>query len=60
MSYTLIVAEVRRGVFEERNLDSLGLGALLGAQSVLVVPDGAYEIADAQRLLRWQEEEDPR
>lgn len=46
MSYTLIVGEVRRGVFEERNLDSLGLGALLGAQSVLVVPDGAYEIAD--------------
>ena len=46
MSYTLIVAEVRRGVFEERNLDSLGLGALLGGQSVLLVPDGAYEVAD--------------
>ncbi|HOD76086.1 MAG TPA: electron transfer flavoprotein subunit alpha/FixB family protein [Syntrophorhabdaceae bacterium] len=46
MSYTLIVAEVRRGVFEERNLDSLGLGALLGAQSVLLVPDGAYQVPD--------------
>lgn len=46
MSYTLIVAEVRRGVFEERNLDSLGLGALLGAQSVLLIPDGAYEVPD--------------
>ncbi len=46
MGYTLIVAEVRRGVFEERNLDSLGLGALLGGQSVLLVPDGAYEVAD--------------
>lgn len=46
MSYTLIVAEVRRGVFEERNLDSLGLGTLLGGESVLLVPDGAYEAAD--------------
>lgn len=46
MSYTLIVAEVRRGVFEERNLDSLGLGALLGTQTVLLAPDGAYEPGD--------------
>jgi len=44
MSYTLIVSEVRRGVFEERNLDSIGLGALLGKETVLLAPDGAYEI----------------
>lgn len=46
MSYALIVAEVRRGVFEERNLDSVGLAALLGKEAVLVVPDGAYEIGE--------------
>jgi electron transfer flavoprotein alpha subunit len=46
MSYALIVAEVRRGVFEERNLDSIGLGALLGTQAVLLVPDGAYEAGE--------------
>ena len=44
MSYALIVAEVRRGVFEERNLDSIGLANLLGKDAVIVVPDGAYEI----------------
>jgi electron transfer flavoprotein alpha subunit len=44
MSYALIVAEVRRGIFEERNLDSIGLAALLGKDSTLLVPEGAYEI----------------
>lgn len=42
MSYTLIMAEVRRGVFEERNLDSIGIGTLLGGETVLVMPDGPY------------------
>ncbi|OPY72414.1 MAG: Electron transfer flavoprotein subunit alpha [Syntrophorhabdus sp. PtaU1.Bin002] len=42
MSYALVVAEVRRGVFEERNLDSFGLSSLLGKEIVLVVPDGPY------------------
>jgi len=46
MSYTLIVAEVRRGVFEERNLDSIGISVLLGKEAVLVVPDGAYEMGE--------------
>ena len=32
MSYLLVVAEVRRGVFEERNLDSIGLGSGGGSQ----------------------------
>jgi electron transfer flavoprotein alpha subunit len=42
MSYALIVAEVRRGVFEERNLDSLGICALLEKETVLLLPDKAY------------------
>jgi electron transfer flavoprotein alpha subunit len=44
MSYTLVVAEVRRGVFEERNLDSIGIAALLQKDIVLLVPDVAYEM----------------
>lgn len=42
MSYALIIAEVRRGVFEERNLDTLGLCALLGKETVLLIPDAQY------------------
>ena len=38
MSYTLIISEVRRGQFEERNLDSIGLGVLLEKDSVLLIP----------------------
>jgi len=41
MSYTLVVAEVRRGVFEERNMDSFGISTLLGKDIYLVVPDGS-------------------
>ncbi len=40
MSYALIVAEVRRGTFEERNLDSIGLAAALGKDAALLVPEG--------------------
>jgi electron transfer flavoprotein alpha subunit len=46
MSYTLIVAEVRRGVFEERNLDSIGFATLLQKNAVLLMPDGSYEIKE--------------
>jgi electron transfer flavoprotein alpha subunit len=42
MSYALVVAEVRRGVFEERNLDAIGLCALMGKDISLLVADGAY------------------
>ncbi len=42
MSYALVVGEVRRGVFEERNLDSFGLCSLLGKEAVIVIPDGPY------------------
>lgn len=43
MSYSLVVAEVRRGVFEERNLDSIGLSALCGKDTILLIPEGDYE-----------------
>jgi electron transfer flavoprotein alpha subunit len=39
MSYILVVAEVRRGLFEERNLDTIGLGRLLQKPVSLLVPD---------------------
>jgi electron transfer flavoprotein alpha subunit len=44
MSFTLVVAEARRGVFEERNLDTIGLANLLNRDTVLLVPDGDYDI----------------
>lgn len=44
MSYALAVAEVRRGVFEERNLDAIGLCTLLGKESVLLLPEGDYAV----------------
>jgi electron transfer flavoprotein alpha subunit len=40
MSHALIIAETRKGVFEERNLDSLGLANLLQKESILLIPDG--------------------
>jgi len=43
MSYALVVAEVRRGICEERNLDSIGLCTLLGKDAVLLIPEGNYE-----------------
>ncbi len=42
MSYSLIVAEVRKGQFEERNLDSIGFCRLLAKETVLLVPVGPY------------------
>jgi electron transfer flavoprotein alpha subunit len=44
MSYTLIISEVRRGLFEERNLDSIGLGVLLEKDSFLFIPEGEYAV----------------
>ncbi len=46
MSYALIIAEVRRGVFEERNIDSAGIAALLGSQTVVMVPEGGYQVPE--------------
>lgn len=44
MSYALIIAEVRRGVFEERNLDAIGFANLLGKDSHIIIPDGSYSL----------------
>jgi electron transfer flavoprotein alpha subunit len=46
MSYILIVSEVRHGLFEERNLDSIGLSNLLEKDSSLLIPDGNYIVND--------------
>lgn len=43
MSYTLIVSEVRNGVFEERNLDAIGLAAIMNKEIRLLLPEGAYD-----------------
>ncbi len=44
MSYILIISEVRRGQFEERNLDSIGFGNLLEEDSILLIPQGDYAV----------------
>jgi len=44
VSYTLIISEVRRGVFEERNLDSLGLAHMLKKSVYMLLPDGQYPV----------------
>ena len=44
MSYSLVVSEVRRGVFEERNLDAIGFCNLLQTDISLLVPEGSYEV----------------
>jgi electron transfer flavoprotein alpha subunit len=44
MSYALIISEVRRGLFEERNLDSIGLSVLLEKDSFLFIPEGDYAV----------------
>lgn len=46
MSYALIVSEVRRGQFEERNLDSMGFCNLLGTETVLLLPKGEYGVGE--------------
>ncbi len=59
MSYALVVAEVRRGLFEERNLDSLGLTRLLGKDVALLMPEGAYTVDErlASTIVRVRTEE---
>jgi len=44
MSYSLVLAEVRRGIFEERNLDAIGFCNLLQTDISLVIPEGAYDV----------------
>ncbi|MGD0040666.1 MAG: electron transfer flavoprotein subunit alpha/FixB family protein [Isosphaeraceae bacterium] len=42
----MIIAEVRQGQFEERNLDSIGFCSLLAKQAVLLAPAGGYAISE--------------
>lgn len=59
MGYALIVSEVRRGVFEERNLDSIGIANLLGKESYLLIPEGTYNLNNnaIDKILKVKTEE---
>ncbi len=46
MSYAILVAEVRRSVFEERNLDTIGLANNIDMESVLLIPEGSYAVTE--------------
>jgi len=50
VSYTLIISEVRRGIFEERNLDSIGLAHMLKKSVYILLPDGQYPVNE-----RWSD-----
>jgi electron transfer flavoprotein alpha subunit len=60
MSYVLVVSEVRKNLFEERNLDSIGLSALLEREAVLLVPEGTQNVNEAlvDRVLKVKGAED--
>jgi electron transfer flavoprotein alpha subunit len=45
--YVLVVAEVRRGLFEERNLDAIGLGRQLGLSVCLLLPENISGVDDS-------------
>jgi electron transfer flavoprotein alpha subunit len=59
MSYILIISEVRRGLFEERNLDSIGLSVLLEKDSFLFIPEGDYTVNEklVYKILKTSVEE---
>ena len=59
MSYILIISEVRRGLFEERNLDSIGLCNYLEQDAVLLIPEGNYVVNDklVQTIIKTAVEE---
>jgi len=44
MSYVLIVSDIRRGQFEERNLDSIGIANLMEKKAYALIPEGDYSI----------------
>lgn len=60
MSYALVIAETRRGVFEERNLDSLGLAMLFGKEVCMLMPDGVSPLNErtADSILRVRADEE--
>jgi len=60
MSYALVVSEVRRGVFEDRNLDAIGIGNILQKDICLLIPDNAYGMNErlANTLIKVKVEEE--
>ena len=46
-AYVLVVAEVRRALFEERNLDTIGLGRQLGLPVSLLLPDNVSGVDES-------------
>jgi electron transfer flavoprotein alpha subunit len=59
LGYVLVVAEVRRGLFEERNLDTIGLGRQLGLPVSLLVPENVSGIDELllDRMLKVSTDE---
>ena len=57
--YVLVVAEVRRGLFEERNLDTIGLGRQLGLPVFLLLPDNVSGVDESllDRVLKVSTDE---
>lgn len=57
--YVLVVAEVRRGLFEERNLDTIGLARLLGKPISLLIPENASGVDEllVDRMLKVSADE---
>jgi hypothetical protein len=57
--YVLVVAEVRRGLFVERNLDTIGLGRQLGLPVSLLLPEGVSGVDESllDRVLKVSADE---
>ena len=57
--YVLVVAEVRRGLFEERNLDTIGLGRQLGLPVSLLLPENVSGVDESlvDRVLKVSTDE---
>jgi electron transfer flavoprotein alpha subunit len=60
MSYMLLVSDVRKGQFEERNLDTIGISALMEREAVLLVPEGVQNVnvSLVDRVVKVQAGED--
>ncbi len=57
--YALVIAEVRRGLFEERNLDTIGLGRQLGLPVSLLLPENVSGVDESlvDRVLKVSTDE---
>ncbi|MCX7857121.1 MAG: electron transfer flavoprotein subunit alpha/FixB family protein [Deltaproteobacteria bacterium] len=59
MSYGLIVADVRKGTFDERNLDLIGFCNILEVDAYILLPKGDYDVdlSYFKRVIRLNMEE---